>query len=211
MTAARWIERWNRRLHYYVGLYLLLFLWFFSLSGLLLNHSAWEFAQFWPQRQTSSFERTIQIPDQKGDLAQAQDLMRQLDLEGEVEQVTSYPGENRFAFRVTKPGDMVHVQVDLGAANAQVERIRTNFYGVMHVLHKFNGVRMDRPEETRDWIATWIWSISMDAVALGIIFLVLSGLYMWYGLVKKRLLGMVVLGAGVVCCGFFVFALGALR
>jgi len=32
------LEAWNRRLHYYLGLYFLLFLWLFSFTGLLLNH-----------------------------------------------------------------------------------------------------------------------------------------------------------------------------
>jgi hypothetical protein len=38
---------WNRKLHYYLGLYFLFFVWLFALSGLLLNHS-WTFAGFWP-------------------------------------------------------------------------------------------------------------------------------------------------------------------
>jgi len=31
-------ERWNRKLHFYTGLFLLFFLWLFAFSGLLLNH-----------------------------------------------------------------------------------------------------------------------------------------------------------------------------
>lgn len=44
-TSAR---IWNRRIHNYVGLYFLVFIWLFALSGLLLNHSDWTFAEFWP-------------------------------------------------------------------------------------------------------------------------------------------------------------------
>ena len=53
---------WNRKLHYYLGLYFLFFLWLFALSGLLLNHSSWTFAQFWPNRQVSTFERRDPAP-----------------------------------------------------------------------------------------------------------------------------------------------------
>ena len=37
--AERTVETWNRKLHIYVGLYFLTFLWLFSFSGLLLNLS----------------------------------------------------------------------------------------------------------------------------------------------------------------------------
>ncbi len=37
LTGA--LRTWNRRLHYYFGLYFLFFTWLFALTGLLLNHS----------------------------------------------------------------------------------------------------------------------------------------------------------------------------
>ena len=36
---------WNQKLHIYLGLYFLVFLWLFAVSGLLLNHG-WQFAEF---------------------------------------------------------------------------------------------------------------------------------------------------------------------
>ena len=38
-------ERWNRKLHFYAGLFLLLFIWLFAVSGLILNHPKWTFAE----------------------------------------------------------------------------------------------------------------------------------------------------------------------
>ena len=46
---------WNRRLHYYLGLYLLFFSWLFVLTGLLLNHPRWQFAQFTSSHARASF------------------------------------------------------------------------------------------------------------------------------------------------------------
>ena len=48
------LEAWNRRLHFYLGLYLLFFIWLFALTGLLLNHPKWSFADFWPMRRGNS-------------------------------------------------------------------------------------------------------------------------------------------------------------
>ena len=69
------LQVWNRKLHYYLGLYFLFFLWLFAFTGLLINHSSWAFAEFWPNRQVSNYERAVQPPPPGDDLAQAQDLM----------------------------------------------------------------------------------------------------------------------------------------
>ena len=40
-SSGKAFEVWNRKLHYYLGLYFLFFLWLFSLTGLMLNHQQW--------------------------------------------------------------------------------------------------------------------------------------------------------------------------
>src|ERR1051326_3623241 len=79
-------EHWNRKLHYYVGLFLLFFIWLFAFSGLLLNHPTWTFAECWTSREETNYERDItgSTADVKGDLGQAHDMMRQLRIEGEI-------------------------------------------------------------------------------------------------------------------------------
>src|SRR5579862_9001265 len=87
--ASRWragFDRWNRKLHFCVGLYLLFFLWLFALSGLLLNHSSWTFAEFWTNRKETNYQHQIVPPgpEVRGDLAQARVIMTQLGIEGEI-------------------------------------------------------------------------------------------------------------------------------
>src|SRR5438093_10955919 len=81
-------EIWNRKLHYYLGLYFLFFLWLFAFTGLLLNHGSWKFQEFWPNRKISTYERAIKPPPPSSDLAQARDLMRQLGIQVEIEWTT---------------------------------------------------------------------------------------------------------------------------
>ena len=47
----------------------------------------------------------------------------------------------------------------------------------------------------------------MDAVAAGMIFMVLSSLYMWWELPQKRVPGAVALGLGSLICGLFCVGL----
>ena len=77
-------------------------------------------------------------------------------------------------------------------------------------LHHFTGVSMTDPGRQRDWVLTRVWSLSMDAVAIGMIVLVLSGIYLWYRLEAKRRLGLAVLALGVLCCAFFLVGLSSL-
>ena len=60
-------------------------------------------------------------------------------------------------------------------------------WGTMRALHAFTGVRINDTQNQRDWILTTLWAYSMDAVALGLIVMVLSGVLMWYRTGGNRL------------------------
>jgi hypothetical protein len=77
----------------------------------------------------------------------------------------------------------------------------------MRLLHTFTGVRMNDSRNERDWILTFLWAFAMDAVALGLILMVLSSFYMWYELPQKRRIGAIVLSLGFVSAGLFCVGL----
>ena|ERR1041385_702487 len=201
-------KSWNRKLHFYAGLYFLFFTWLFALSGLILNHPGWSFPESWKNRKERSFERQLTIPgpEVKGDLAQAREIMRQLDIEGEILWTTTRTDPNQFVFQVRRPGDFFFLTADFTRKVVSVRHAHVNLWGVMKVLHVFTGVLND-PPNNRDWWLTYIWAFSMDAVAAGLIFMVLSSFYMWWELPQKRVPGAVALGVGTIICGVFCFAL----
>src|SRR6186997_1075203 len=104
-------EKWNRKLHFYLGLYFLFFLWLFSLTGLLLNHGQWLIAMAANERKETRYERTIDLPAGTTDLDRARDVMRQLSLQGEMDlpAVPQEPG--RLAFSVSRPNDASQIRV----------------------------------------------------------------------------------------------------
>lgn len=67
--SLKHLELWNRKIHYYLGLYLLFFIWLFAFSGLLLNNSGWKFFEFWEKRKESALERAITAPPLGSELA----------------------------------------------------------------------------------------------------------------------------------------------
>lgn len=203
------LERWNRRLHYYVGLFLLFFLWLFSFTGLVLNHPTWSFAESWSRRTDANSEHAITAlgPDVQGDLAQAREIMRQLGIQGEILWTTTRADPGQFDFQVRRPGHYYFIKADLVQNRVTLRHSQVNLWGVMKVLHVFSGVQLDDPRQSRDWTLTWVWAFSMDAVAAGLIIVVLSSLCMWWQLPQKRLAGAVVLGLGTLVCGLFCLGL----
>jgi hypothetical protein len=54
------------------------------------------------------------------------------------------------------------------------ERIDLNAWEAMRILHTFTGVRLDDARNRRDWVLTSVWAWTMDAVAGGLILMILS-------------------------------------
>jgi len=202
-------ERWNRKLHFYAGLFLLFFVWLFAFSGLLLNHPTWSFVESWNNRKERNYERemTVPGPEVKGDLAQAREILRQLGIEGEILWTTTRTDANLFDFQVRRPGHFFFIKADFAKKRVNVRQSDVNLWGVIKVMHTFTGVQLDDPRQSRDWTLTSLWAFSMDAVAAGLIFMVLSSLYMWFKLPQKRISGAVVLGLGTLICGLFCVGL----
>ena len=202
-------ERWNRKLHFYSGLFLLFFTWLFAFSGLLLNHPTWSFAESWNNRKERNYEKemTVPGPEVKGDLAQAHEILKALGIEGEILWTATRTNPDLFEFQVRRPGHFFFIKADFARKRVNVRHSEVNLWGVIKVLHVFTGAQMDDPRNRRDWALTSMWAFSMDAVAVGLIFMVLSSWYMWLKLPHKRLPGAVVLALGSVICALFCIGL----
>jgi len=205
--VSKAFEKWNRRIHYYLGLYILFFVWLFAFSGLLLNNSGWKAFEFWEKRKESTDERPITSPSSGSDLAQANDLMHQLGISGEVEWTASRGDNDQLNFRVTRPGHVMEINADFQQKRATIKRIDYNAWGLMRTLHTFTGASAHDKRNERDWILTKVWAFTMDAVAVGLIIMVLSSVYMWYELPAKRVVGAIILSFAILSCGLFCVGL----
>ena len=98
--SAKTFEVWNRKLHYYLGLYFVFFLWLFSLTGLMLNHQQW-FTDLYERHQIV-YDPEIRTPAGETREAQTRDVMRQLNVKGEVDWPASQP-VGHIDFSVARP------------------------------------------------------------------------------------------------------------
>jgi hypothetical protein len=199
-------EVWNRKLHYYVGLYLLLFVWVFSVSGLIINHPGWTFAStFWDTRKQEKYQKHLQPVSGATDLERARGILAQLGIAGEID----WPGRQQpdhLAIRAGRPGRLYEVDAHMASGTATVNRTTVNGWGALRMLHTFTGVRANDPASRRDWIMTSIWSASMDAVAIGLAFLVGSGIWVWLRSGRRWIGCLLSLAVGVAVCVYFLAA-----
>lgn len=200
------LEAWNRRVHYFLGLYFLLFIWLFSFTGLLLNHPRWRLSRI-PNDAKPAYEQTIHVPSGETELVRAQDVIRQLGLRGEIDWPQASPQPDRLDFNVVYPRQASQVRVDLRTMRATVRQTDRSWWPALTISHTFSGSRYNAPTTRRDWLLTTVWTIAMDALAIGLLVMVVGSYYMWYRLKTKRTLGFIALGAGWFACGLFVLGL----
>jgi hypothetical protein len=200
-----YIIYWNRKFHIYIGLFLILFILFFAFSGLLFNHSQWEFSSFWKERKESEIITPVTIPSNRDSAFLLQYLMKQLKISGEITNVRSTT--ESINFRLTKPGTLHDVKVDFKSGISVRKEMVYNWWGKLRTLHTFNGSDKANPEVQPNWIVTRIWRITMDVVAIGMIFLCVSSWIMWYKIRKSYSYGLIVLILGTGGAVFFIFLL----
>jgi hypothetical protein len=137
--------------------------------------------------------------------------MRQLDVGGEIQWVATPAITDGLDFRVVRPGQQFEIKANFTEGRARVQHAHRGGWAVFQNLHTFTGVRATDSRNHRDWLVTTVWAWSMDAVAIGLLVMVGSGLVMWFGLPGKRLWGGVALASGIIICHLFVFSLRSMH
>lgn len=203
-SVSRRLEQWNRKLHYYLGLYLLFFLWLFLLTGLMLNHGSWAWTAKANQRTETREERSIRPLGSDTDLTRAREVMDELRLVGEIELPPTPQVPGRFDFSVARPKDATQVRVDLAQLKASTQHFDNSAWAIVRIFHTFSGSRFNAPSSERDWPLTTIWVVAMDALAAGLVAMVFGSYYMWYRLKRSHALGWMALLAGAGSCALFL-------
>jgi hypothetical protein len=196
---------WNRKFHIHAGLFLLLFILLFFLSGLFLNHNQLKVVSFWKERKESEIIIPVIIPVNPDTAALPKYFMKQLKLSGEIRNIKSTAvGIN---FRVIKPGKIEDILVDYKSAMSVRKELVLNWWGKINNLHTFNGSDKLNPQVSPNWIITRLWRLTMDITAIGLILLCISSWIMWYKIRESYPYGLIILISGISGTIFFVFLL----
>jgi hypothetical protein len=200
------LHRWLRDLHLYFGLFISPFILLFAASVFYLNHG-----KLSPGTETTDIYRDLTIPDGldrlKGREAvdRAKAILPQVDVAGEIGFLRYVPIERRLIFPVSRAGSEAMVDVHLDARTANVKRRSMNLWESLSYLHKMPG-----PHNVAirgNWFGTRAWRVLADATIYLVLFISLSGVYLWWAIKAERRIGLTLLTAGAVTFFGLIFAI----
>jgi hypothetical protein len=198
----------TRDLHLYLGLFISPMVLVFAVSVFFLVH-AWV-----PGATSSPMARTVRevaIPsgvDRLNGREQIDALRPVLDalgVHGEVNFVRRISAEHRLVIPVMIPGREVSVDLNTETREAAVTDRGGSIWSALVYLHKMPG--QHNANIRGNWIFLRIWKFLSDTTVYIVLFLSLTGIYLWAVLRAERRVGWCLIVAGACSCCGLVYAL----
>ena len=202
----------TRDLHLYIGLFLSPFVLVFAASVLYLVHGL----AHRPAPQSTDPARRVDNLTVPPDLAAMQgrarvDALRpvldQLGVRGEVDFVRHIAKEHRLIVPVRLPGRDAIVDLDYEQRSATVTSKRQSLGDAVIYLHKMPGPHNADVRGNSRLVRGW--RIVADATAYLLMFLTVSGIYLWVVLKAERRAGLALIAAGTVSFFGLVYVIAA--
>jgi hypothetical protein len=199
------VYRWLRDLHLYGGLFISPFILLFAVSVFYLNHG--KLIAGTPPAETY---QGVRVPDglrrMKGREAVilAREILPQIGVAGEVGFLRYVPATEHVIFSVSTARREATVDVDLRARSAVVTRRAMGVWETLAYLHKMPG-----PHNVAirgNWVGTNVWHWFADATVALVLFLSISGVYLWFVIKSERRAGAALLTAGAMTLCGLVYA-----
>ena len=200
----------TRTLHLYLGLFVSPFVLVFAISVFFLVHS-WVPGVAGNQIAPTSTASDVTLQPDVEQLSgrklidAVRPTLERLRVTGEVGFVRHFPKDHRLVIPVTVPGRETIVDINLQAGTAEVTRRTTGIWDALVVLHKSPGPHL--PSVRMNWLMIGVWRWLADATVYLILFLSISGIYMWAVLRAERRIGLVLIAAGAFSFFGLVYAL----
>ena len=201
--------RLTRDLHLYIGLFISPFVLVFALSVFFLVHS-------WRPGIASgtSTTRVVSALPLPGDLLTLsgrplidalKPVLEKAGVRGEVGFVRHMVKEEKLIVPVTVPGRETIVTISIASRDATIVTRETGLADALVTLHKSPG--QHTPIIRLNWFYMKAWRWMADATVYLILFISVSGIYLWYVLRAERRVGFILLFAGALSFFGMAYAL----
>jgi hypothetical protein len=207
---TKWFYQVTRDLHLYFGLFISPFVLVFSVSVIFLAYS-WVPGAAEDGDLSRSTASNLALAPNLNELSgrtlvdAIRPTLDQIGVIGEVEFIRHVPKEHRLIVPVTVPGRQTLVNIDLQNGSAEITQRTTGIWDAMVVLHKSPGPHLSAVR--MNWFMFRAWRWLADSTAYALLFISVSGIYLWVVLRAERRIGLVLIVTGA--CSFFgiVYAL----
>jgi uncharacterized protein len=180
----RRLASWSRWLHVYLSLVSFAILFFFAVTGLTLNHQQW----FAKQQKTAQFKGKVDAAWLKGGV-QKLEIVEYLRSHHKISSAVSEfrVDDSQCSVSFKGPGYTADVFIDRETGAYDVTETKMGLAAVLNDLHK-----------GRDSGKAWGWVI--DASAVFMTFVSLTGIVLLLFLQKRRFSGLMAGAVGAVLC-----------
>jgi hypothetical protein len=202
----------TRDLHLYVGLFLSPFVLVFAVSVFFLVHGL----AYRPVPGPSDSSRTKTDITVSPDIAQLQGrarvdalrpVLEQLEVEGEIDFVRHVADQHVLIVPVRLPARDSVVTIDYEQRTATVVSRSDSISDAFVYLHKMPGPH--NADLRGNSVLIRIWRVVADATAYLLLFITLSGIYLWFAIRAERWVGLLLILFGAVTFWGLVYAIAS--
>lgn len=199
----------TRDLHLYLGLFSSPFVLVFAVSVFFLVH-AW-LPQPGSPKSDTRVVTALPVPGELRTLSgrplidALKPVLEKAGVPGEVGFIRRRVQEEELIIPVTVPGRETTVTLSLARGDATIVTREAGLAAALVTLHKAPG--QHGPGIRGNWIHLKVWGWLADATAYLILFISVSGLYLWYALRAERRVGCILLFTGALSLLGMAYAL----
>ena len=198
-----------RDLHLLLGLFISPFLLVFAISVFFLVHSLRP--RIASETSTTRIVSALPLPRDLQMLSgrplidALKPTLEKADVRGEVGFVRHMVKEEKLIIPVTIPGRETIVSIRIASRDATIVTRETGLADALVTLHKSPG--QHGPDIRMNWFYMKAWRWMADATVYLILFISVSGVYLWYTLRAERSVGFILLFAGALSFFGMAYAL----
>lgn len=201
--------RITRDLDLYLGLFISPFVLVFTISVFFLVHS-W-LPTIGSVNSTKRVVSVSPLPEALQTLSgrplidALKPVLEKAGVHGEVGFVRHMVKEGQLVVPVIIPGRETTVSLSLGNGEATIETHETGLADALVTLHKSPG--QHGPDIRMNWFYMRAWRWMADATVYLVLFVSVSGIYLWYVLRAERRVGLILLSIGALSFFGMAYAL----
>ncbi|MEA2736309.1 MAG: putative PepSY TM-like [Humisphaera sp.] len=192
-----------RRVHLYAGLVVLVFLIMYFVSGYVMIHRPWFGGQSGKPAAETRTESLAGYSGARTPDALAAHVVARFQLHGRanVPPPARQP-KDAVRFNVVRPGTIQQVEIPHAGDTVTITTQRENVAGIFVQLHRIHG-----------YGGGWIWNAFVffnDLASFACILFALTGVYLWWKTAKRKIWGVLCLGASCLyAAGMVLYLLNA--
>ena len=174
-----------RNIHLGLGLVFVLMSLVFAVSSLVIMYRPW----LETSPEVSELEVSVSPEAAANPRAAARELMAEHGLAGDLLQIREEDGAVRF--RIVRPGDVAEVEYDRATGAGKIKITRQGALETLVRLHTNHGL-------WHEYMPANAWAAISLLASLGLLLLGATGIYLWFVHHDERVVGGILLGAGLV-------------